>query len=170
MKIVLIGYMASGKSAVGKKLASILKYDFIDLDSYIEKKENKTVSEIFSQNGEIYFRLKETECLKELLNSDLDFVLSLGGGTPCYSNNIKTIFEKSESFYLKASINTLFQRLSNEKDHRPLVAELDSDKLKEFIAKHLFERAPYYEQASNSIITDGKEVTEVVDQIKKRLI
>ncbi len=162
--------MASGKSAVGKLLAAKLQLNFIDLDSYIESKENKTVSEIFAHKGEIYFRLKETEYLTELLNSTNDFVLSVGGGTPCYSNNIDIIIDKSQSFYLRTSLNILHNRLQEEKDSRPLVASLDTDKLKEFIAKHLFERAPYYEQAKFVVKTDEKSIIEVVNEVRNQLV
>ena len=107
MKIVLVGYMASGKSAVGRTLAEVLKVNFIDLDAYIETKENLTIPQVFAEKGEIYFRLKETEYLKELLNLDESFVLSLGGGTACYSNNIESVLQNAQSFYLKTSITTL---------------------------------------------------------------
>ena len=170
MKIVLLGYMASGKSAVGQLLATELQFNFIDLDAYIELKEEKTVSEIFAKNGEIYFRLKEAEYLTELLNSTNNFVLSVGGGTPCYANNIDVITDKSQSFYLRASLNTLFNRLQKEKNLRPLVANLDTDKLKEFVAKHLFERIPFYEQSKFVVATDDKTIDEVISEISKKLI
>jgi len=170
MKIVLIGYMASGKSSVGKILAERLKINFIDLDTYIEAKENCSITDIFTKKGEIYFRLKETEYLTELLNSTDDFVLSVGGGTPCYANNIQLIIEKSQSFYLRASLKSLYNRLKRQRKKRPLIANLKLEDLKEFIAKHLFERIPYYEQAEFVINTDDKFINEVVDKIKNELI
>jgi shikimate kinase len=170
MKVVLVGYMASGKSSVGKILAERLNHVFIDLDDYIEVNEELTVSEIFAEKGEVYFRLKETEYLTELLNSEDHFVLSVGGGTPCYANNVQLIVENSQSFYLKTSIDVLYNRLKKVRKSRPLIANLNLEKLKEFIAKHLFERSSYYEQAMDSIITDDKNFSEIVEEIKGKLI
>ena len=116
MKLVLVGYMASGKSSVGKVLADSLECNFIDLDDYIETKEQQTITEIFAQKGEIYFRLKEIVYLKEILDSKDSLVLSVGGGTPCYGENMDAINNTSTSIYLKASISTLLKRLSNEKE------------------------------------------------------
>lgn len=171
MKIVLLGYMASGKSTIGKVLASEINIPFIDLDHYIEGKENKTVSEIFKEDGEIYFRLQEHTHLKELLDNKEDFVLSLGGGTPCYANNMELIkkYENTLSFYLKASIKTLLNRLETQKDQRPLVANLSNDELKEYISKHLFERSYYYEQAAHNININDIEITRIVSKIQTYL-
>lgn len=165
MKLVLLGYMASGKSAIGKVLATNLKIDFIDLDSYIEEKENLEISEIFQKKGEIYFRKKESEYLNEVLNLKKNLVISLGGGTPCYANNIEVIKEESTSFYLKASIQTIFERLKNETAQRPLVAALGIENLTEYIAKHLFERGIFYKQADKTIIVDDKSITEITNEI-----
>lgn len=166
MKIVLLGYMASGKSAVGKALSKKLNMDFIDLDAYIETKESASISEIFASKGEIYFRKVEGLYLNELLDTADNFILSLGGGTPCYGSNMQQILSKSESYYLKASINTIFERLKNETSERPLVATIGTEKLPEYIAKHLFERAPFYEQASKIIPVDTKDIAEIVLEIK----
>ena len=130
MKVVLLGYMASGKSAVGKLLAKDLKMQFIDLDSFIEEKENLTISELFNTKGEIYFRKKEGEYLQELLNLNENYIISLGGGTPCYGDNMEIIEKNSKSFYLNASINTIFNRLLGETSKRPLVATLGEENLK----------------------------------------
>ena len=168
MKIVLIGYMASGKSTIGKLLAHNMYLPFIDLDQYIEEKEGKTISEIFEDKGEIYFRYQEHFYLKELLASENKFVLSLGGGTPCYAGNMKLISdnEGSKSIYLQASIKTLTERLTNKKEKRPLVAELSNEKLTEFVAKHLFERREFYEQSNFKIKVDDKEINEIVTELR----
>jgi shikimate kinase len=128
MKIVLVGYMASGKSSVGKVLANNFGYKFVDLDDYIENKEDLTITKIFAQKGEIYFRLKEIEYLKEILCSEEKIILSVGGGTPCYGENMKLINEVATAVYLKASIKTLLDRLNKEKKKRPLVADLSQKK------------------------------------------
>lgn len=171
MKVVLLGYMGSGKSTVGKVLSSRLGISFIDLDSYIEKKEEKSISKIFEDEGEIYFRKKEHEYLKVLLKSEEDFVLSLGGGTPCYTGNMDSIlkYKLVKSIYLNTNIKTLLKRLRNGKKNRPLISELSDDKLNEFIAKHLFERRFFYEQANFNIKVDDKSVSELVAEIRMLL-
>ncbi len=165
MKIVLLGYMASGKSAVGRILSEKLNIQFIDLDSFIEVREQLSISEIFSKKGEIHFRKKEGDYLRELLNLKEGAVISLGGGTPCYGNNMEFIQNKSTSFYLKASIDTIFERLKNETSQRPLVAAIGTENLKEYIAKHLFERAPYYEGANHTILVNDKNLNQIVDEM-----
>ena len=157
--------MASGKSTIAKILSNKLQIEAIDLDDYISEKEEDTIKNIFSKKGEIYFRKKEIQYLIELLNNKNDFVLALGGGTPCYANNMELIAKLSTSIYLKANLKTLFKRLQNEKEERPLIADLTDEKLREFIAKHLFERAPYYEQAKYQIIIDDKNVDSIVKEL-----
>jgi shikimate kinase len=165
MKIVVLGYMASGKSSIGKALAKKLNVQFIDLDSFIEENEEQSISEIFNNKGEIYFRNKEEFYLKKLFNSEGNRVISLGGGTPCYGENIELILNESTSFYLKASVQIIFERLKKEALQRPLVATIGQDKLKEYIAKHLFERTVYYEKAHHCISVNDKEIDVIVEEI-----
>jgi shikimate kinase len=166
MKIVLLGYMASGKSTIGREISKKLDMKFIDLDDYISKREKRSISEIFKVEGEIYFRRIESLYLGEILNSKDSFILSLGGGTPCYSNNMELILNSdASSIYIKASIKTLVSRLIAEKNKRPLVADLEDDKLIEFVAKHLFERRFFYEQASITINTEDKSAEEITTEI-----
>jgi len=168
MNIILIGYMASGKSSVGKVLANKLNYEFIDLDDYIEKEEQNTIAHIFKSNGELYFRKLETKYLKIILDSKNSVVLSLGGGTPCYGNNMDLVLNdsNSKSVYLKTGIPALVGRLKNEKSKRPLIAHIESDELlTEFIGKHLFERNQFYSLAETKISTDGKNETEIVEEL-----
>jgi shikimate kinase len=169
MKIVLLGYMGSGKSTVAKQVAIDLNMLVIDLDDYIVAHENMSIASIFKTKGEIYFRLQESKYLKQLLDQEQDLVLALGGGTPCYANNIDLICSASESFYLKAGIKTLSNRLVKEKEQRPLIASFDDEQLKEFIAKHLFERRNFYEQAKHTITIDGKTMEEIVEEISIKL-
>ena len=100
-----MGYMASGKSTIGERLAKKIKYSFVDLDDLIEAKENASVSEVFKSKGEIYFRKQEAFYLREQLQTKENIILSVGGGTPCYSNNMDAILneENAKSIYLKAS-------------------------------------------------------------------
>ncbi|MDO5970070.1 shikimate kinase [Flavivirga aquimarina] len=172
MIVVLIGYMASGKSTLGKILANKLNYDFIDLDDYIEEKEQLLVSDIFKYKGEIYFRKIETLYLKELLNNNTKLVLSLGGGTTCYSNNMDFIKNSPnvKSIYLKALIPTLVARLKNEKNKRPLIAHIKTDELlTEFIGKHLFERTPFYSLSEVTITTDNKTEEDIIEELVLQL-
>jgi len=165
MEIILLGYMGSGKSTIAKLLSKQLELEMIDLDDYISDKEQDNITNIFKNKGEIYFRKLENLALKEILNTKKDYVLSLGGGTPCYANNIDMIHSNGVSFYLKGSIQTLRERLVLEKEKRPLIKNLEDEKLIEFIAKHLFERNPFYEQATHTIQIDKKESAEIVNEI-----
>ena len=143
MKVVLLGYMASGKTIIANKLSEKMQLRHIDLDDFIVEKENLKITEIFKKKGEITFRLLENQYLKEILTNEDNFILSVGGGTPCYASNMELINNTAFSIYLKASIETIYIRIINEKTKRPLVANIANDKLKEFIAKHLFERKPF---------------------------
>lgn len=169
MKVVLLGYMASGKSVIGKILANRLKMKFVDLDHYIEEKEGSSISRIFEKNGEIYFRKIEKNYLLELLNKDDEFVLSLGGGTPVYGDNMSSVIEKSISFYLSSPVKTLFERLKNETFQRPLVADIGEENLQEFIAKHLFERNPFYRKAAHIVEVQDKSISEIIKEINALL-
>ena len=167
MKLVFLGYMASGKSAVASDFSTLLNLEFIDLDAYIEKQEGASISEIFASKGEVYFRKKENHYLIDLLDQDRSFILSVGGGTPCFTGNMKIIQEKAISVYLKASIQTIYKRIVNEKSKRPLVAEIPDQDLEEFIAKHLFERAPYYKKASYTVNVDDKSIKDLSKEISE---
>lgn len=171
MKIILLGYMASGKSTIGKLLAEKLNITFIDLDSYIEVNEKKVISKIFKEKGEIYFRKIEHNCLSKLLQSKDNFVLSLGGGTPSYYDNIKMILDSDcKVIYLKASISTLLKRIiKNKVNRRPLVANIKDEHLPEFIGKHLFERSVDYEKAHIKISVDNKLQNEIITDILSSL-
>lgn len=165
MKIVLLGYMGSGKSTIAAGLAKKLQISTFDLDNFIAINEKMSINELFRLKGEIYFRKIETYYLKELLSKNEGLVIALGGGTPCYGNNMQEILKGSTSVYLKASIKTLADRLEKEKLSRPLIAGLPENGLEEFIAKHLFERRNYYEQANHIISIDGKTIENTVEEI-----
>ena len=170
MKIVLLGYMASGKSTVGRLLARQLGTSFVDLDDYIEQQQKKSIKDIFSEKGEIFFRKLEHQMLKEVLDSHTAVVLSTGGGTPCYANNMKTILQQSDnSIYLNHSIPVLVERITKEKEHRPLLKNIPDNDLPEFVGKHLFERRPFYMQAEHRVDCDPLSAEEVVAEIKKLL-
>lgn len=157
MLVFLCGMMGSGKTSLGKKLASKLYWDFIDLDQKIEEIEQKTVSEIFSELGEDYFRNLETKVLNDIINNHQKTIISLGGGTPCYNNNIKLINDNGLSIFINVDANKISNRLLNAKKNRPLIAKLDSYiKIKEYIVSKLKEREPFYYQCK--IILEGKDI------------
>jgi shikimate kinase len=167
--LILIGYMGCGKSVIGKRIAARKSFAFIDLDDYIESQEKTTISKIFEKEGELFFRKKERLHLKKLISKNIKAVISLGGGAPCYFDNIDYITQKEDfhSLYLKTSPKVLASRLFEEKSHRPMISHLDTlEDLEKFIAKHLFERAPYYLKAENQLSTDNKSVEALVAKIE----
>jgi len=170
MKILLIGYMGSGKSTIGKNLSKIVGIPFYDLDEIIEQHENTSIKNIFKTKGEIYFRKIEHQMLHDFHRNNNSYILALGGGTPCYANNHFLLQEEEvKSFYLKGSIATLINRLKNEKAKRPLLNNIPEEELSEYIAKHLFDRNYYYQQAKKTITIDNKTVNEIALEINKEL-
>ncbi len=146
MNIFLIGFMGSGKSYWGSRWAAKYEWPFIDLDKLVEQRENKTIARIFEQNGEAYFRQVESECLKNFRGNG-SFIMSCGGGAPCFNNNMQWMNEQGSTIYLSASPQFLWKRLVDEKDKRPLLKDLHPNELLSFIEKKLKEREPFYQQA-----------------------
>ncbi|RYJ51670.1 shikimate kinase [Flavobacterium petrolei] len=162
-KIILLGYMGCGKSTIANKLSKNIGIPFVDLDKKIEEKVNLSINAIFEKHGEIYFRKVEHEVFIELLNSPEQLIIGLGGGTPCYANNHELLkADNVVSIYLKASIETLFSRLSANKSKRPLIANKSDAEMKEFIAMHLFERSFYYNQTQHKVVVDDKTIDQTV--------
>lgn len=169
-KVVLIGYMGSGKSVLSQKLSRKIGIPFVELDEMIEKRCDLSIERIFATKGELFFRKLEHQLFVELLENDEDLIISTGGGTPCYFNNHELLQKEAVvSIYLKASIDTLFNRLVDEKHKRPLIAHLNEDETKEFIAKHLFDRSFYYSQANFKVSVDGKNIETIVDEMYQLL-
>ncbi|WP_194850763.1 shikimate kinase [Nonlabens antarcticus] len=167
--IVLLGYMGSGKTTVGQELASVLSYVHIDLDDYIESSENSTIAEIIDQKGIIYFRKQEMTHLEMLLKRSEKTVLSLGGGTPCYYDNMNLVNKCSNaaSIYLRANVPFLTDRLFIEKEHRPLIRSIDDkEELAEFIGKHLLERSIFYDMADFTVSIEGKTPQQLAQEIR----
>lgn len=165
-KVILIGYMAVGKTTIARLLSEKKGVKFIDLDNFIEEKTNLGISELFKLKGEIYFRKIEHEIFKDIVTNDEILVISTGGGTPCYADN--HLFLNGEnciSIYLRASLSVILQRLKSEKETRPLVANQSEEELKDFVAKHLFERSYFYNQATFTIEVDNKIPEVIADEI-----
>ncbi len=150
MIISLMGFMASGKSSIGRILSDKLKLNFIDLDVFIEGKEGLTIKEIFEREGEAYFRKLESTYLDWIVDNHQNLVLALGGGTPCQENNWTTI-NKTNSIYLYKTNDQLFERLHSRKHKRPLIANLSDPELKEFIAERMSSRSAFYERANAKV-------------------
>jgi len=161
--------MGAGKTVIGKSLSKSIDYEFYDIDNFIELGEKKKISEIFNDHNEVYFRNLENKYLKTLSQKKEKKVISLGGGTPCFESNIEIITNTPDSttIYLKASVNSLINRLKDGKTKRPIISHLKSDNdLKDFIKKHLFERSYYYEKAEIKITTDNLEINQITKLIK----
>lgn len=163
--IILIGFMGSGKSTVGKFIANKNNMKQIDTDWYIERKHNRKISEIFETDGEETFRQMETDCIKELLkNSDKKYIVSVGGGLPMREENRELLHKLGTIVYLKAEISTLEKRLSGDKK-RPL---LQGGELHDKIASLMEKRESVYEELADIIVqTDNKSFEDIETEIKK---
>lgn len=152
MVVYMIGFMASGKSTLGKRLASTAGWKFYDLDSRIEDMEGRTVADIFSQSGEDYFREVETDALRNMPD-DKDMVIACGGGTPCYKDNMDFMNKTGVTVYLKLDVATLGQRLINARKNRPLLSDMGQDELLQYIEGLLAIREKWYRKSQ--LIVDG---------------
>jgi shikimate kinase len=164
-KIFLIGFMGSGKTTLGKKIASHLHLNFIDMDDFIEQKVGRSISSIFEKEGEAHFRSLEHEALKELLSKD-NVLVSAGGGTPCYYNNMELINAEAQSVYLKVEPEMLLGRLKGATGKRPLLANLSNEELRLQISEKLAVREPFYMQSKIIHASKGspnKDLADLVD-------
>ncbi|KOS08064.1 shikimate kinase [Flavobacterium akiainvivens] len=165
-KIIICGYMGSGKTTIARLLALATEIPHLDLDEIIVREAQKSVQQIFEQDGEIKFRKMEHTLLKGLLDVEDEFILSVGGGTPCYANN--HLFLQREdviSIYLKAGIPQIIERTTAQGTSRPLIDKLSGQELYDFIGQHLFERSYYYNHAKHTVVTDGKTPETIVNEI-----
>lgn len=160
----LMGFMGSGKTSIGRRLSKLSKIPFVDLDQYIELKEERSINEIFEQHGEDFFRLLETHYLRQFVKSNKAMILALGGGTPCTSRNWKML-KKTNSIYLKRSSDYLFENLKAKKDKRPLIKELSDGELKDLIQQKLNKRTSFYEKSDHIIDIDlsKKEIARIIN-------
>ncbi len=164
LRIFLVGYMGSGKSAMGRLLARDKGLNFIDLDTYIEGKYHRTIAEIFAQEGEEAFRMKERNCLLEVAAFE-NVVIATGGGAPCFFDNMEVMNSQGETIYLKLSPEHLARRLSSAKAGvRPLISNKKGDELLRFITGMLHKREPFYLKAK--FIISGNDM-EIESQIRQ---
>ena len=150
--IYIIGFMGSGKSTAGRKLAAILGWNFADLDRKIEERAGKTIPQIFSQEGEDHFRMIETDVLKSMKHMT-DIIISTGGGTPCHGDNMDFMLATGLTIYLKMTPAQLTTRLLESSGERPLIKNIPDDQLNVFIEKKLASREKYYRKAA--VIIEG---------------
>jgi len=149
MRIYILGFMGSGKTSQGKKLASKLNYKFYDTDKIIERIAGMSIPEIFEAKGESWFRDLEADVLRSTI-LHTDAVISCGGGTPCYFNNMQWINTRGVSVYFHLPVERIFGRLKTRKHKRPLIANLTDEELRAFIIDKLSEREYYYKKASHT--------------------
>lgn len=164
--IILIGYMGSGKSTVGRKAAKALEYQFLDTDALIEQEEGRTIAKLFEEKGEDYFRKKETETIRRLLTEKKGRIIATGGGLPMKEENAGLLKQLGTVIYLKAEIDTLLNRLSGD-TARPLLQEGD---LREKIETMLAVRGSVYERCADVVLqTDTMSFYEIICEIEKLL-
>ena len=144
--IYILGFMGSGKSYIGKWLSEKFNLNFLDLDQFIEDSTQLSIPQIFSSNGEEGFREQEANLLRKTTDFN-QYIISCGGGTPCFHDNMKWIKNHGISIYLKTSEELLFKRLNNQKTGRPLISSMSDDDLRHFISIKISEREKFYEQA-----------------------
>ncbi|WP_185852328.1 shikimate kinase [Blattabacterium cuenoti] len=167
MKISLIGYMGCGKTTVGERLSKKLNLNFYDLDALLVESKKDSIWNLFKTEGEPSFRKREHSMLKKILKEKNKYVFSVGGGTPCFYNNIYLLNKYSNTFYLKTDSYTLFKRLFLERNTRPLISHLSKNELFRFIIKHLSERTYFYEKSLERINVCGKSKDDIVQEIVK---
>ncbi|MCQ2255608.1 MAG: shikimate kinase [Bacteroidaceae bacterium] len=149
-RIILIGYMGAGKTTIGHQLSKKTGMMFYDLDWYIESRHRTTVSEIFATKGEEGFRQIEKAMLHEVAEFE-DVIISCGGGTPCFFDNIDYLNEQGETIYLKCSPEVLFEHLKMGKTERPLLKDKTPEEVKTFIAEQLQYREQFYNKAKHIV-------------------
>ena len=171
-RIILIGYMGSGKTTVGKALSKAIGMMFYDLDWYIESRMRKTVSQLFAERGEEGFRTIEHNMLHEVAEFE-NVIISCGGGTPCFFDNMDYLNQQGDVIYLKATPEVLYKHLLMAKVERPLLKDKSPEELIAYITEHLKEREPYYNRAHHildvSVLDNYDKINTSVEQIRKLL-
>jgi shikimate kinase len=164
MRIYLIGYMGSGKSHLGWKLASHLGVQFVDMDNYIEERNCKSIPQIFAEEGEAEFRNKERKALEEL-SEFTDIVIATGGGAPCFFDNVELMNNSGKTIYLNINPKILADRLMNSKTDRPLIKGKSREELVSFIDETLKKRDKFYSKAAFQITEPDFDLDELKDMI-----
>ncbi len=161
-----MGMPGCGKSTFGSKLAKKLNFNFFDLDDFIEKKENKSIFSIFNDEGEIYFRKIETTYLNEIISQNLQAVISLGGGTPCFNNNLENINKNGISIYFEAPLKLLSDRIIAAKQIRPMFKGLNQEEVIQKLNDLIEKRKLFYELATFKINVLELNIELIINQLK----
>ena len=161
-RIFLIGFMGVGKTTIGKRLANKLDIPFVDLDQIIEDKFQISINEFFSKYGEATFRKEETKMLESVIGEFDKAIISVGGGLPCFNENMERMNANGTTCYLHRPAKELFQRLINSKTDRPLLRDLNDDELLNFIDNKLLEREVYYNQAKFTFTREEQELNQII--------
>lgn len=172
MKVFLVGYMASGKTTIGKKLARLLELEFLDLDMHIESNEKMTITEIFDTGGEALFRGLEMKYLKEVISLSEDAVISTGGGTPCFYDNMKLMNESGLTVFLEMDAKSITYRLMNAKGSRPIVSQIGAEEMLEFVEQQMEERKYYYNDAQlkvNALGMNASKLEKLANKISSKI-
>jgi shikimate kinase len=167
-KVYIIGFMGSGKTTTGLKLAGLLGWDFTDLDKSIEEQTGMTIPEIFSSHGEAWFREVESKILRNLQTLN-NTVVSTGGGTPCYGDNMDFMLDTGLTIYLKLTPGQLKSRLSGTNGERPLLNDLGENGLLGFIEEKLAIREKWYNRAELNFSGFDTDVRFIYSQVRSRL-
>ncbi len=171
-RIVLIGYMGAGKTTIGRALAKELGLQFYDLDWYIENRRRKKIPQIFAELGEDGFRQIEHNMLHEVAEFE-DIVLSCGGGTPCFFDNVDYMNQQAQVVYLKCEPEVLYGHLLMSKNERPLLKGKSPDELITYIREQLQVREPFYSKARYtldvSLMDNYEKIKVTVDKLKELL-
>ena len=168
-RIFLIGYMGAGKTTLGRALAKELKIEFIDLDNYIEERLCKSISQIFAEKGEEGFREIERRMLHEAGEFE-NVVISTGGGTPCFFDNIEYMNRQGATVFLDVPVERLFIRLSIARKKRPLIVGKSDEELRCFIAEQLAKRLPHYSKAKQRFTADRLEDVKQIEASVKEFL
>ena len=171
-RIILVGYMGSGKTTVGKALSKEMGVPFYDLDWYISNRMRKTIAQLFEERGEEGFRQIERNMLHEVAEFE-DVIISCGGGTPCFFDNMDYLNQQGDVVYLKATPEVLYKHLLMAKVERPLLKGKTADELIAYITGHLKEREPYYQKAKYildvSVLDNYDKINSSIHQIRELL-
>ena len=168
-RIFLIGYMGAGKTTLGRALAKELKIEFLDLDNYIEERLCKSISQIFAEKGEEGFRDIERRMLHEAGEFE-NVVISTGGGTPCFFDNIEYMNGQGTTVFLDVPVERLFIRLSIARKKRPLIMEKNDEELRSFITEQLAKRLPHYSKAKQRFTADRLEDIKQIEASVKEFL
>lgn len=171
-RIIIIGFMGAGKTTVGKELAKAIGLPFYDLDWYIQTRMRKTIAQIFEEKGEEGFRLVEHNMLHEVAEFE-NVVISCGGGTPCFFDNMDYMNQQGDVVYLKGTVDTIIEHIKMGKGVRPLLIGKTDEELRQYVTEQLKERETHYMKAKYvydiNLMDNFEKVTSTINEIRTLL-